>query len=386
MALAHDFVAAAPRGPGAARALRAQEVGPGERQAYEAFVAAHPAGSILQSWAWGELRSRQHWRVTRLLALDAGGRAHAAASVLERDLPLGGRVLYVPRGPVLDFRDGRALDAMTDALRRLGERRRAVLCKIDPYVTPPDPLAARALAVRGFVVGHRRGRFDGLQPRFNVIVPLAGGPEAVLGRMHPKTRYNIRLAGRRGVEVRRGERADLGAFHRLLQETCARNGFAERDLPYFVQVWDALAPGGHLELHLAHLGGEILAAGILFVHGSKAVYAYGASSGARREVMAPYALQWAMIRRAMERGCTTYDMTGVPKRLREGEPGYGLYRFKRGFWPEVSEFLGERDLPLQPALYRVWNLVEPAFWGGQVWVRRTLRGLASAVSVPSRRT
>jgi peptidoglycan pentaglycine glycine transferase (the first glycine) len=365
---------AAPPGParGPVRVYAVPERG---RDAYDAFVAAHPAGSLLQSWAWGELRTRQHWRPVRLLAVDAVGRICGAASVLCRRLPIGGSILYLPRGPVLDFTDDRVLDAMVLALRRLGERCRAVLCKIDPYVVAPNPPVERALARRGWVVGHRRGRFEGLQPRHNVIVPLEGGAEAVLARCHAKTRYNIRLAGRRGVTVRRGRREDLPTFHRLLMETCARNGFGERALGYFEQAWDALAPGGHLELYLASCEGLDLAAGILLVFGDKAVYGWGASAGRRREVMAPYALQWAMIQRAVERGCRTYDMTGVPARLREGEPGYGLWRFKRGFWPHVTTLLGEMDLPLQPALYRLWRVLEPTYWGGQVWARRAGRAL-----------
>lgn len=367
----HSATSPSPRsGPIAVREARAED-----RAIYESFVSTHPGGSILQSWTWGELRARQRWRPIRLLARDGGGRVCGAASVLCRDLPVGGTILYLPRGPVLDFDDDLTLEAMVGALRRLGHRQRAVLCKIDPYVTPPDARVARALGRRGFVVGHRRGHFEGMQPRFNVIVPLLGGQEAVLARLHHKTRYNIRLAAKRGVEVRQGGRADLATFWRLLMITCARNGFAERQLSYFTEVWDALAPEGRIEVHLASLDGQDLAAAILFLYGGKAVYAYGASADQQREVMAPYALQWAMIRRALEAGCTSYDMTGVPARRLEGAPGYGLYRFKRGFWPEVSEFLGERDLPLQPALYRVWNVVEPAYWGGQVWMKHALRSL-----------
>jgi len=77
-------------------------------------------------------------------------------------------------------------------------------------------------------------------------------------------------------------------------------------------------------------------------------------------------------------GCRSYDMTGVPQNLREGEPGYGLYRFKRGFWPELTVFQGELDLPLRPALYRIWNVAEPAYWGGHVLAGRARRALGGA--------
>ena len=351
--------------------IRSAELG--DRRAYDRFVANHPTGNVLQSWAWGELRSRQRWSVIRLLATTATGQIRGAASVLCRQLPVGGSILYLPRGPVLDFTDHRILEAMVTALRLVGTEQRAVFCKIDPYITPPDPLVMRALRARGFVIGHRRGHFDGMQPRFNVIVPLRGGADAVLARCHSKTRYNIRLASKRGVVVRRAGRPDLAIFHRLLLSTCARDGFAERDLCYFQQLWDALTTGGHIELYIASYQGEDIAAGVLTLCGKKAVYAYGASADTHREVMGPYAVQWAMMKRACHLGCTSYDMTGVPKEIREGEPGYGLYRFKRGFWPEVAEFVGEWDLPLHPALYRAWNLVEPAYWGTKVWARHTIK-------------
>ena len=357
-----------------------------EARVFDEFVAQHPAGSVLQSWEWGELRGGQHWTAHRLLARDTRGAVCGAASVLSRRLPLGGSVLYLPRGPVLDFREPLVLDAMVSALRRLGAAERALLCKIDPPVTPPDPLVARALRARGFVVGHRRGHFGGLQPRFNVIVPLEGGPQAVLDRCHTKTRYNIRLAARRGVSVRLGRRDEMVDFHRLLMTTCERDGFAERALPYFLRVWDALAPAGMIELHLAERDGALLAGGVLFTLGRHAVYAYGASSNEQRDAMAPYAIQWSMLNSACARGCSLYDMTGVPKQLVEGAPGYGLYRFKRGFWPEVAEFQGELDLPLEPVLYRLWNVAEPSWWGGQVWVRRQVRrleGLKRIAEVPA---
>jgi lipid II:glycine glycyltransferase (peptidoglycan interpeptide bridge formation enzyme) len=199
-----------------------------------------------------------------------------------------------------------------------------------------------------------------------------------LARCHTKTRYNIRLAERRGVTVARGGRSDLATFHHLLMITCERDGFAERPLGYFRQLWDILAPHGMMEMHIACQDQQPLAAGILFLFGDKATYAYGASANERRNCMAPYALQWSMIQRACAARCTSYDMTGVPARLSEDVPGYGLYRFKRGFFPEITEFVGEMDLPLRPAAYRLWNLVEPTYWSGQVWVRHTIHSLRSA--------
>ncbi len=341
---------------------------PAERGRWDAFVGAHPAGNLLQSWEWGEIRARQRWRPHRLALEDAAGHLCGAASVLERRLPAGGCLLYLPEGPVIDFEDGRALDAVTRGLRRLGAQRGAISAKIDPHVTPPSPRLHRALRLRGYRIGHRRGRFEGTQPRHRVIVPLpAGGDaEALLASFHSKTRYNIRLAERRGVTVQPAGRERLADFHRMLEVTCARDGFRERELRYFEQIWDGLAPHGMIHLFFARHEGDDLAAAILTVTGREAVYGWGASSNAKRNLMAPYAVQWAMMRFAMAQGCTRYDMTGVPRDMREDAPGYGLWRFKRGFHDEVTTLQGEYDLVLRPLPYAMWRWAEPRWWRLQV--------------------
>lgn len=342
---------------------------PAERSRWDAFVGAHPAGNLLQSWEWGEIRARQRWRPHRLAVEDADGELRGAASVLERRLPAGGgSLLYLPEGPVIDFGDPRALDAVTQGLRRLGARRRAISAKIDPHVSPPDPRLDRALRLRGYRIGHRRGRFEGTQPRHRVVVPLppGGDAEALLASFHAKTRYNIRLAERRGVTVARVGRQRLADFHRMLEVTCARDGFKERELRYFAEIWDGLAPYGMIHLFFARHEGDDLAAAILTVTGREAVYGWGASANLKRNLMAPYAVQWAMMRFAMSQGCTRYDMTGVPRDLREGAAGYGLYRFKRGFHDEVTTLQGEYDLPLRPLPYAMWRWTEPRWWRLQV--------------------
>jgi peptidoglycan pentaglycine glycine transferase (the first glycine) len=352
---------------------------PATRARWHAFVAHHPHGSLLQSWEWGEVRARQRWQPFRLAVEDGEERLRAAASVLCRQLPapLGGCLLYLPQGPVLDYGDAAALDAVTAGLRALGRRLGAIAVKIDPHVAPANPALHRALLGRGYRVGHRRGRFEGTQPRHRVVVPLPadGDAERLLASFHPKTRYNIRLAERRGVVVTRHGRERLADFHRLLQVTCARDGFAERALPYFEQVWDGLAPAGLIHLFFAAHAGTDLAAGILTTYGHEAVYAWGASANERRNLMAPYAVQWAMMRFALARGCRRYDMTGVPAALREDAPGYGLYRFKRGFHDQVTVLQGEYDLPLRPLPYEIWLRAEPLWWRSQVVAGRLLRRL-----------
>jgi peptidoglycan pentaglycine glycine transferase (the first glycine) len=353
---------------------------PAERRRWNGFVGSAEAGNLLQSWEWGEIRARQRWKPYRLAIEDRQGRLRAAASVLARRAPLLGNLLYLPEGPVLDYDDGPALDAVTIALRRLGARVGAVAVKIDPHVTPASARLHRALILRGYRIGHRRGRFEGTQPRHRVVVPLPpdGDADRLLASFHAKTRYNIRLAERRGVTVAEVGRERLADFHRMLEVTCARDGFAERSLAYFEQVWDGLAAADMIRLFFARHEGDDLAAALLTVIGREAVYAWGASANTKRNLMAPYAVQWAMMRFAMARGCTRYDMTGVPKDLREDAAGYGLYRFKRGFHDAVDTFQGEYDLPLRPVPYAAWLHAEPLWWRSQVAAGRLLGRIRGA--------
>lgn len=312
---------------------------------WEAFLDRHPEAHLLQTAAWGELKAAFGWRVVRLIVGEAG------AQVLFRPLPLGFSVAYIPKGPVGPRDAWEALWPQVDALCR---RYRAVFLKVEPDLwEDADPEGA--VPPPGF-----RPSPHAIQPRRTLVVSLEGSEDEILARMKQKTRYNIRLAARKGVTVRPWD--DLEAFHALMTETGARDGFGVHSLDYYRRAYELFRPRGEAELLVAEYEGEPLAALMVFARGRRAWYFYGASSDRHRNLMPTYLLQWEAMRWAKARGCTEYDLWGVPDadqdmleaQFTERRDGlWGVYRFKRGFGG-VLRRAPVWDRVYIPLLYRLY--------------------------------
>lgn len=326
-------------------------LGEDRRAAFDGAVAAAARPDFLQSWAWGELKAKTGWVPHRLQIAGPHGTA-AVCSLLERRLPGLGPLLYAPRGPIVNWDDAVAVDAALEALVAFSRQRRAIALKLDPAVPESHPGCASALRRHGLRLVESGPAFEGVQPRFVMHLPLVGRNEAdVLAGMQTKTRYNIRLAERRGVVVRSGTAADMGAFYALLTETARRDGFLVRGPGYFDAMWNTCLATGLGWLLLAEAEGALLAGAIVFRFGACSWYLYGASANRQRDRMPAYAVQWAAIRRSLAAGCRWYDLRGVSGDLSADAPLHGLYRFKKGFGADLVTYVGEWDRPLRPAAY-----------------------------------
>jgi peptidoglycan pentaglycine glycine transferase (the first glycine) len=183
--------------------------------------------------------------------------------------------------------------------------------------------------------------------------------------MKQKTRYNIRLAGRKGVTVREGDEADLPAFYHLMKVTAERDGFGIHSREYYETVHRLLVPADQGRLLLAEYEGQLLAGLVATAFGQRACYMYGASSDEHRNLMPSYLLQWEAMLWARERGCRSYDLWGVPDEDEEtleaefaqrNDGLWGVYRFKRGFGGRVVRTIGAWDLVYAPLRYRLYTL------------------------------
>jgi lipid II:glycine glycyltransferase (peptidoglycan interpeptide bridge formation enzyme) len=188
-----------------------------------------------------------------------------------------------------------------------------------------------------------------------VLLDLTPPEEEILAGMNPKWRYNIRLAGRKGVAVRRAGEGELPVFYALFQETARRDGIAAHSLDYYRTLFahgrDYPVTGGtgqELRLYLAEHEGEAAAAIITLFRGAQGVYLYGASSDRKRNIMASYALQWRAMTDARASGCRVYDLFGIPPSAGPGHPMAGLYRFKTGFGGRIVRRPGSWDYPCRP--------------------------------------
>ncbi len=341
----------------------AKLIGQEEKKYYNDFVTAAAKGHILQSYEWGEIKGKGEWRPLRLLLEDSAGNPQAAIGILQRKIPvLGKNIFYAPRGPVGDVHDGVLMDNLFAEVKKLAQKRQAIFLKLDPDIPSSDLVFRDYLKKRGFLSAEKGEGFSGVQPKYVFRLDITPEEETLFANLHHKTRYNIRLAQKRGVEVRNDcGKDELPEFYRILKETTERDKFLVRSYGYFSDLWDYLMPAGYLKLFMAYYQQKAIAGTLAFIFGDKAWYIYGASSNEHRNVMPNYLLQWEMIRWAKNNDCVMYDFRGVPGNLSEDNPLYGLYRFKKGFNGEYTEFVGEYDLVFSPFYYQLWTNLEPIY-------------------------
>lgn len=338
---------------------------------WDAFLAAHPSGHLMQSRAWAAVRREMGW--TPFFVSIADDRALCAAALCLRLAIPGTRLglLYLPRGPVVDWADPRAVRALGDAIRRLAADQRAFLIQADPPIPESRLEVHAALEQLGFRRQEKHGVFRILQPRWVMRIPIDayGDPDGLLAALPHKTRYNIHLAERKGVRV--DSRVDFEAcrlFHGLLCRGARAKGYPVRGLGFHTAIWRHCVQAGLGEYLFARQDDRLLAAIQVLRFGSTAWYMYGVSDDRDRHLMPTYLLQWEGIRRAWQAGCRCYDMRGVYSRTPQaGHPEYGVYDFKRKFNAEMVRFLGEYDLVARPGAYRAWRILErmvqrPAAW------------------------
>ena len=203
-----------------------------------------------------------------------------------------------------------------------------------------------------------------IQPATTTVVDISRHEQEILMSMRPKTRYNIRLAERKGVQVTVVDRSRLGIWYALYRETARRDRITIHSLPYYRRLFSALNGNGRnspkVELMLAKYGGRYISGIIVAYYGHGATYLYGASSNRNRNVMAPYLLQWTAMRRAQEIGCQRYDLFGIPLTDDPSHAMAGLYRFKIGFGGHIVERAGCWDWITRPAIAHVTRGIERA--------------------------
>jgi peptidoglycan pentaglycine glycine transferase (the first glycine) len=312
-------------------------------------------GHLLQSWRWGEFKSRFGWRAERLTVTDqASGQLKGAAQVVVRRLPLG-RMAYVPKGPLADPGDRDTWARLLTTLRDWGRERGVTFLKIEPDWEGQHPLA-QLFEEEGYRVSA-----GGIQPATTIVVSLEEDEDDILKQMKSKTRYNVRLAERKGVTVKEGDEGDISLFYQLMKETRDREEFGIHGRDYYVEAWRTFAPQDQARVFLAYYEDEPLAGLMAFAFGSRAYYLYGASSDRHRNLMPNHLLQWRAMLWAKGRGCTNYDLWGVPDEAGEGDEDmeevlkrgglWGVYRFKRGFGGRVVRHSPSYDYVYSPLLY-----------------------------------
>ena len=354
------------------------------------MISSLPGAHFMQTSQWAAIKAHTGWTpVYRTWAsqghpeerfsidewADPPVKPVAAALILQRTVSLGGfsprlRILYVPKGPLLDWGNTTLRNQVLKDIKFFARRQGAIFVKIDP-----DLILGKGMPGSGEDLINQTGQSvvtelqnqgwhlsdEQVQFRNTLLIDLKIPQDEILAQMKQKTRYNVRLAKRKGVTVRTGNEEDLKMLYRMYAETSIRDGFVIRSEEYYYKTWQTFIQVGQAEALIAEVEGEPVAAIIVFYSAHKAWYVYGMSREIHREKMPNYLLQWQAIQNAQSRGCDTYDLWGAPNNFVETDPLWNVYRFKEGLGGSIVRHIGAWDLPIRPTIYKLYTKILPQF-------------------------
>ncbi len=311
--------------------------------------ATHP----LQSYEWGEFREKTGVKVMRIGEFE-GSKLLRGYQVTIHTIPHTPFTIgYFPKGPLPD-------ETMLKTLSEVGRAEKALFIKLEPNIE----ISPTSDAWRKKTRYNIRVPYKGLFTKYTFVLDLSKAEDELLKQMKEKTRYNIRLATRKGVTIK--EETSEEAFHeylRLTFETTKRQGFYAHNEDYHRLMWETLHKEGIAHLFTATYDGKVLVTWVVFLFNNTLYYPYGASSSENREVMASNLMMWEVIRWGKEHGATQFDMWGaLPPDPDPKDSRLGFHRFKEGYGPRHTEFIGSFDLVLNPALYTLYTIADRIRW------------------------
>jgi len=363
----------------------------GDVNEWNNLISKLPNSHLLQTWEWSQIKAKYDWEPMPIVWFKKSNKSDqvdlldksdlsdtvAASMVLKRRIPIRGMaaklsILYLPKGPLMDWSDEVLRERVLDDLQAFAKRQGAIFMKIDPDVKlgtgvpgdEADVIDNGGQAVMS-VLKRRGWKFSSNQIQFRntVMIDLSESDDEMLARMKQKTRYNVRLAGKKGVTVRIGTSDDLPMLYKMYAETSVRDGFVIRDEGYYRTVWESFMGEKLAEPLIAEVDGEPVAGLMLFWFAERAYYIYGMSRSAHREKMPTYLLQWEAMRRAKAAGCTVYDLWGAPDEFSESDGMWGVFRFKQGLGGQVLRTLGAWDFTPKPMMYKLYSEILPRVLG-----------------------
>jgi lipid II:glycine glycyltransferase (peptidoglycan interpeptide bridge formation enzyme) len=374
-----------------------------EKKSWNEIIKPLQNAHLLQTSQWANLKAQFGWLPSYIIWEEDQTSLHvfheddikaknpvAAGLLLEREAFPGLRVLYMPKGPLLsNWSDQVLCERVLNELADYSRVRGAIQLKIDPDLELGKGVPGeedyqifkegnefqKLLSQKGWVYSQEQIQFKN-----TVLVDLLEDEDRILARMKSKTRYNIRLAGRKGIQTRLGGVDDLPALYRTYAETSQRADFTIRGESYYMTLWRSFLEAGEeddprAQPIIADFEGKMVAGAVIFKFGDRAWYLHGMSLPEHSEKMAPHLIQWEAIRWAKNQGCRIYDMWGAPYQFDESDSLWGVYRFKRGFGGDVSLTVGAWDYPAKRIGYRAYNRWLPRILDLMRWFgdRRTGR-------------
>lgn len=323
---------------------------------YEEFIGKEELCDFQQSVKWGKVK--EFWKNETILVQDKEENIVATMSILIRKIPFFGNLMYVPRGPIGKIHDEAVFKELTEKMKQIAKQYKAFVIIIEPNVKKEDEQFTKLAKKLGYKINSKAIKFDQeIQARHNFRLNLENKTEEeVFAQFASKTRYNVRVAIKKGVRVEEKNEDGIDEFYQLMQETGKRDNFRTRPKEYFETILKEFPK--ETSIYIAYYEDKPLATIMPMLYGNKMWYLYGASSNEHRNLMPTYLLQWEMIKLAIKHQCRVYDFRGVS--MERGEED-GLYRFKKGFGGDFVELIGEIYILFKPIKYEFYKIAKKIF-------------------------
>jgi len=316
-----------------------------------AFLFSQKYCQFLQSWQWGEFQKKNGNEVIRL-AVKKEDQIVAVVSIIKKALPLNSFYFFCPRGPVVSSKNEdeklAILEFVYAEIIKLARKQKVIFFRFEP-VFEIKSLTVHAYNAQKSLNLKIEKSID-LEPKKTLVLNLEPDETDLLKSMHQKTRYNIRLAEKKGVKIVVVIASHFDDFWKLVGETSGRDSFRPHSISYYREMINL--DERFIKMYVASYKNKIIAANIVSFFGDTVTYIHGTSSNEHRNMMAPYFLQWHCIKEAKSQGYKYYDFYGIDEKKWPG-----VTKFKRGFGGEKIEYPGTLDLIVANKWYNIYKLV-----------------------------
>lgn len=311
-------------------------------------LATHP----LQSYEWGEFRKKSGITVVRKGFFDKDKLTSIFQLTIHPIPHTPWAIGYLPKGTL-------PTEELVNELKTIGKTYKCIFIQLEPNIEKSQINSAWNL----------RKSAHPLFTKYTLQLDLTKSEDELLKAMHPKARYNIKVAEKHSVHVEETNTQEgFETFWKLTQETTTRQQFFAHTKTYHQTQWNTLPHKIKLNtlsshLLIAHYDKQPLTAWILFVFKDMLYYPYGASSQEHRETMHSTAMMWEAIKFGKKNKLKTFDMWGsAAPGTSSSDPWFGFTQFKERFGPERIEFVGSFDLVINPLLYQLYKLADKLRW------------------------